>query len=255
MPPNLVALKTIVRKEVIRFTRIWMQSLLPPVITISLYFTIFGHLIGSQIHPIRGFSYLQFIAPGLIMMFVITNAYSNVVSSFYSTRFMRSVEEILVSPCPNYILLLGYILGGLLRGLAVGLIVTTVSLFFTHLHLQHPGVTLAVVCLSALLFALAGFTNAVFANSFDDISIIPTFVLTPLTYLGGVFYSVDMLPEFWQKLSYFNPILYMVNGFRYGILGLSDVSLGATFSVICAAIVALFCLNVFFLKKGIGLRT
>lgn len=255
MSANFIALKTIVRKEIIRFTRIWMQSLLPPVITITLYFTIFGNLIGKQINQIEGYDYMQFIAPGLIMMFVINNSYGNVVSSFYSTRFMRNVEELLVSPCPNAIILLGYTLGGLARGIAVGMIVTVVTLFFTHLQLQHAFETFVIVSLSAVLFSLAGFTNAVFANSFDDITIIPTFILTPLTYLGGVFYSVDMVPGIWRQISYLNPILYMVNGFRYGILGITDVSLITTFSIIIGAIITLFSVNLILLNKGVGLRS
>lgn len=255
MSRNLIALKTIVRKEIIRFTRIWMQSLLPPVITITLYFMIFGNLIGRQIAEIHGFSYMQFIAPGLIMMFVINNSYGNVVSSFYSTRFMHNVEEILVSPCPNYIILIGYVIGGLARGLCVGIIVTFVTLFFTHLQLQHAFETLSIVCLSSILFSLLGFTNAIYANSFDDITIIPTFILTPLTYLGGVFYSIDMVPGIWRQISYFNPILYMVNGFRHGILGVSDVDIVTTFGIVSLSIGLIFSLNLFLLYRGTGLRS
>ncbi|MFT6492365.1 MAG: ABC-2 type transport system permease protein, partial [Porticoccus sp.] len=206
-----VAFTTILVKEVRRFMRIWQQTLLPPAITIALYFVIFGKLIGPRIGEMSGFTYIEFVVPGLIMMSVITNAYGNVVSSFFGTKFQRSIEELLVSPVPNYIILLGYVIGGVVRGLAVGVIVTLLSLFFTDLQVSHLGVTVAIVFLTAVLFALAGFINAVFANSFDDISIIPTFVLTPLTYLGGVFYSISMLPPFWQAVSLANPVLYMVN--------------------------------------------
>jgi len=252
---NIVALQTIVRKELTRFFRIWMQSILPPVMTLTLYFTIFGNLIGSQIGMVKGFSYMQFIAPGLIMMFVINNSYGNVVSSFYSARFMRNVEELLVSPTSNLTILLGFTLGGLARGIIVGAIVTVVSLLFTHLHLTHALITFLIVVLSSFLFSLAGFTNAVFAESFDDISIIPTFVLTPLTYLGGVFYSIDMVPGIWRTISYGNPILYIINGFRYGILGVSDVNIYYSFSIVCASIVVLFLFNLTLLNRGVGLRT
>jgi ABC-2 type transport system permease protein len=251
---NMVALTTIVNKEVHRFTRIWVQTLLPPAITMALYFVIFGRLIGSQIGDMHGFNYMQYIAPGLIMMSVITNSYMNVVSSFFSTKFMRSVEELLVSPVPNSIILLGYVLGGVARGLCVGLIVTVLALFFTDLHIQHLGVTVAIVLLTAVVFSLGGFINAVYANSFDDVSIVPTFVLTPLTYFGGVFYSIDMLPEFWRNLSLGNPILYMVNTFRYGILGVSDVNVNIAFLMIGFCIVLLTAYSMYLLNVGKGLR-
>ncbi len=204
---QFVALSTIVRKEVRRFTRIWMQTLLPPVITMGLYFIIFGNLIGSRIGQMGGFDYMAFVVPGLIMMSVINNSYSNVVSSFFSAKFTKSIEELQVSPTPSYIIMLGYVSGGALRGLLVGAIVTGVSLFFTDMQIKHVGITMLVVLLTALLFAVAGMINAIFAKSFDDISIIPTFVLTPMTYLGGVFYSISLLPEFWQGVSKLNPIL------------------------------------------------
>ena len=223
---QLIAFQTIEVKEIRRFLRIWPQTLLPPAITMTLYFVIFGHLIGPRIGEIGGFSYIQFMVPGLIMMAVITNAYSNVVSSFYGAKFQHSVEELLVSPVPNYVILLGFVVGGVARGLCVGAMVTMLSLGFTELHLHSLVVTVVTILLTSVLFSLGGFINAVFANSFDDISIVPTFVLTPLIYLGGVFYSVDMLPEFWRNVSYLNPILYMVNAFRQGLLGVSDVSLG-----------------------------
>jgi ABC-2 type transport system permease protein len=214
-----IALQTIVTKEVRRFTRIWVQTLLPPAITMSLYFVIFGNIVGSRVGQMGGFDYMQYIVPGLIMMAVITNSYSNVVSSFYSAKFQRSIEELMVSPVPPQIILSGYVIGGMVRGLLVGLIVTVLSLFFTQLHIHHVGIIIYSVLLTSILFSLGGFINAVFAKSFDDISIVPTFVLTPLTYLGGVFYSIDNLSPFFQTVSLFNPIVYMVNTFRYGILG------------------------------------
>jgi ABC-2 type transport system permease protein len=249
-----IAFCSILRKEIKRFTRIWVQTLLPPAITMALYFVIFGKLIGSRIGDMAGFSYIQFVAPGLIMMSVLTNAYSNVVSSFYSAKFQRSIEEVLVSPTPNYIILLGYTLGGVARGLAVGFLVTLLSLMFTDLPIHNLAATVVFVLMTAMVFSLAGFINAVYANSFDDISIVPTFVLTPLTYFGGVFYSVNLLPEFWQKVSIFNPILHMVNAFRYGILGISDVNIGAAFVGLALTIVVLFALSLHLLTNGKRLR-
>jgi ABC-2 type transport system permease protein len=249
-----VALTTILRKEVSRFSRIWVQTLLPPAITMALYFVIFGTLIGSRIGQMDGFDYMSFVVPGLIMMSVITNSYSNVVSSFYSTKFQRSVEELLVSPTPNYIILIGYVLGGVSRGLAVGFIVTMLSLFFTELKIHSVTVTVAIVFMTSVLFSLAGFINAVYANSFDDISIVPTFVLTPLTYLGGVFYSISLLPEFWQGVSQLNPVLYMVNAFRYGFLGISDINIASAFIGVGLFIVALFVFSLHLLKTGKRLR-
>lgn len=249
------AFETIVVKEIRRFTRIWIQTLLPPAITVALYFVIFGALIGSRIGQMEGFSYMEYIVPGLIMMSVITNAYSNVVSSFFSTKFQRSVEEMLVSPLPNYILIWGFVIGGVARGLAVGLIVTVLALIFTDLQVHNLLVTITVVLLTAMLFSLGGFINAMYAGSFDDISIVPTFVLTPLTYLGGVFYSISMLPPFWEGVSRLNPIVYMVNGFRYGILGISDIHLGVAYGMIILFVVVLYVWAHWLLKKGIGIRS
>lgn len=249
-----VALQTIVRREVRRFTRIWPQTLLPPAITMVLYFVIFGNLIGSRIGEMGGFSYMQYIVPGLIMMAVITNSYSNVVSSFFSTKFQRSIEELLVSPVSPHIILIGFVTGGMCRGLMVGAIVTVLSLFFTQLQVHHIGVTVAVIILTSLVFSLGGFLNALFARNFDDISIVPTFVLTPLTYLGGVFYSINLLPVFWQKVSLANPILHMVNAFRYGILGVSDISIGIALSFMVAAAAVLYVVCIHFLKTGRGMR-
>jgi ABC-2 type transport system permease protein len=222
---NWVAFKTLITKEYIRVIRIWIQTIVPPAITMTLYFIIFGNLIGRRIGDMDGFDYMQYIAPGLIMMSVITNSYGNVVSSFFGAKFGRHIEEMLVSPMSNVTIVLGHVAGGVVRGMLVGSLVTVVALAFTSLRVTHPLVTVSVILLSSVVFSLAGFINAVFARKFDDISIVPTFVLTPLTYLGGVFYSISLLPEFWQRVSMANPILYMVNAFRFGILGTSDISI------------------------------
>lgn len=249
------AFKSIVIKEIYRFTRIWVQTLVPPAITMTLYFVIFGNLIGSRIGQMSGVSYMDFIVPGLIMMSVITNSYSNVASSFYSAKFQRNVEELLVAPVPNHVLILGFVGGGVARGLAVGCIVTLVAMFFTDIQIHNFPLLAITVLLTSFAFAIAGFINAVFAKSFDDISIIPTFVLTPLTYLGGVFYSISLLPEFWQGVSQANPIVYMINAFRYGFLGFTDVSLTLSFSVIIGFIVIFYSLAYHLVERGIGLRS
>ena len=250
-----IAFKTILIKEFLRFIRIWIQTVLPPMITTALYFIIFGNLIGSQIGTIDGIRYMDYIVPGLILMAIITNAYSNVVSSFYGSKFQRHIEEMLVSPIPNYIIVLGFTAGGVARGLTVGLAVTLVSVAFTGLQLNNLLIAFSVAVLTAILFSLGGFINGIYAKSFDDISIIPTFVLTPLTYLGGIFYSINMLPEFFQRISHMNPILYMVNTFRYGLLGVSDINLSISFVIILASIVALYLISLKLLKEGVGLRT
>lgn len=250
-----VALKSILTKETNRFLRIWLQTLVPPAITMALYFIIFGNLIGSRIGEMDGFSYMAFIVPGLIMMSVITSSYSNVASSFFSAKFQRNVEELLVAPVPNYIIVLGYIGGGMARGMLVGLIVTLLSLFFVTIQIHNIAVIIATVMLTSMLFSLGGLINAIYAKSFDDISIIPTFVLTPLTYLGGVFYSLTLLPEFWQKVAILNPVVYMVNAFRYGFLGISDVSLTVALSVVCSFIVVMFSFALYLINRGIGLRS
>lgn len=249
-----IAFLTILHKEIKRFTRIWVQTLLPPAITMILYFVIFGKLIGSRIGDMGGFSYIEFVAPGLIMMAVITNAYANVSSSFFSAKFQRSIEELLVSPTPNYIILLGYVMGGVARGVAVGLIVTLMSLFFADLHIHHWFTTLFIVLMTSILFSIAGFINAIYANTFDDVSIIPTFVLTPLTYFGGVFYSINLLPEFWQQVSVLNPILHMVNAFRYGMLGITDLNIGMALVGLTVFVVILFVIALHLLKTGKRLR-
>lgn len=249
------ALKTITIKEFLRFIRIWLQTVVPPAITVALYFIIFGELIGSQIGDIDGFSYIDYIVPGLILMAVISNAYANCVSSFFSSKFHRSVEEMLISPLPNYIIVAGYVSGGMLRGIVVGIAVTIVAMLFTRIEIHSYAVTIAVFILTSILFALAGFINAVYARTFDDISIIPTFILTPLTYLGGIFYSINMLPEIWQKVSLANPILYMINAFRYGLLGVTDIDLVTAFLIIMIFIVALFMFALRLLDKGVGIKS
>ena len=251
---NFIAFRTIVREEIRRFIRIWPQTLLPPVITTSLYFMIFGRLIGDRLGDINGVSYMDYIVPGIILMSVISNSYANVVASFYSSKFQRNIEELLVAPVANWVILVGYISGGITRGVLVGAIVTAISLLFIEITVYHLGITLAVYFLTAILFALAGFINAVFADSFDDISIIPNFVLTPLTYLGGVFFSVSMLPEIWQKISLANPILYMINAFRYGLIGVTDIAIEIAFLMTVGFIVFLAFLSLFLLHKGVGIK-
>ena len=252
---QMIALRTIIKKEIQRFLRIWVQTLIPPAITIVLYFVVFGHLIGPRIGHMDGFNYMQYIVPGLIMMSVITNSYGNVVSSFFGHKFQRCIEELMVSPTPEYIIIIGFIIGGVARGILVGIIVSFLSLFFAELYLYHAGITLSIVILTSVLFSLGGFINAIYANKFDDISIIPTFILTPLTYLGGVFYSIDLLPPFWSTVSMVNPIVYMVNGFRYGILGVSDVSLTFTYFMISIFIVLLYIWAFVLMRTGYGMRT
>lgn len=252
---QMMALRTIIRKEIQRFLRIWVQTLIPPAITIVLYFVVFGQLIGARIGHMGGFNYMQYIVPGLIMMSVITNSYSNVVASFFAHKFQRCIEELMVSPTPEYIIIIGFIIGGVARGILVGSIVSVLSLFFADLNLYHAGVTFSIVILTAVLFSLGGLINAIYANNFDDISIIPTFILTPLTYLGGVFYSIDLLPPFWATVSKANPIVYMVNGFRYGILGVSDVSLVGSYAMIGIFIVGLYIWAFILMRTGYGMRT
>ncbi|HUD96916.1 MAG TPA: ABC transporter permease [Woeseiaceae bacterium] len=251
---NWVALKTLLAKEFIRVIRIWVQTIVPPAITMTLYFIIFGSLIGRRIGSMDGFDYMQYIAPGLIMMSVITNSYANVVSSFFGAKFGRHIEEMLVSPMSNATIIIGHVGGGVIRGLLVGAMVMLVALAFTRLRVEHPLVTVSMVLLSSIVFSLAGFINAVFARKFDDISIIPTFVLTPLTYLGGVFYSISLLPEIWQQISLANPILYMVNAFRYGILGTSDIDIRHAYLIVVLFVAGLFTVALTLLNKGVGIR-
>ena len=251
---NWIGLKTIVTKEILRVLRIWVQTIVPPAIMMTLYFIIFGNLIGRRIGTMGGFDYMQYIAPGLIMMSVITNSYGNVVSSFFGAKFGRHIEEMIVSPMSNATIIIGHVAGGVIRGLLVGAMVTVIALAFTSLEVQHPLITISMVLLTSTVFALAGFINAIFARKFDDISIVPTFVLTPLTYLGGVFYSISLLPEFWQQLSRVNPILYMVNAFRYGILGVSDISIYMAYTIVILFVAGLFTACLLLLNRGVGIR-
>ncbi len=251
---NLIAIRTLVRKEMIRVLRIWVQTIVPPAITMTLYFINFGNLIGKRIGTMEGYDYMQYIAPGLIMMSVITNSYGNVVSSFFGAKFGRHIEEMLVSPMSNASIIIGHVAGGVIRGLGVGLLVTVIALFFTRLDVAHPLIMLSMVVLSSTVFALAGFINALFAKKFDDISIVPTFVLTPLTYLGGVFYSISLLPEFWQGVSKANPILYMVNAFRYGVLGTSDINIVHAYAIVLLFVAILFTACLMMLNRGVGIR-
>ncbi len=252
---NLICFYTIARRESTRIFRIWVQTLVPPVITMTLYFIIFGNFIGSQLADIKGYDYMAFIAPGLIMMSIITNSYTNTVSSFFSTKFQRNIEELLVSPTPDWVIILGYISGGVVRGLSVGFLVSMVSLMFTRLPLFSLTYTVLFALLTSVVFSLAGMINGIFARKFDDISIIPTFVITPLTYLGGVFYSISLLPEFWQYVSKANPIIYMVDGFRYGFLGSSDINVTIGLGMLVLFAIGLFSINLYLLKKGTGTRT
>jgi len=255
MTSDLVSLGSIARKEIVRIFRIWIQTLVPPVITLTLYFIIFGSFIGSQLNNIGGYSYMAFIAPGLIMMSIITNSYTNTVSSFFSAKFQRNIEELLVSPTPNWVIVLGYVAGGMVRGLSVGLLVSVVSLLFIRLPLHNLGCTILFALLTSFVFSLAGMINGIFARKFDDVSIIPTFVITPMTYLGGVFYSIGLLPEFWQAVSKVNPIVYMISGFRFGFLGISDISIWVGVGMLLFFSIALFTANIYLLRKGIGIRT
>jgi ABC-2 type transport system permease protein len=251
----MVAMYTLARKEIVRILRIWSQTILPPAITMTLYFVIFGNLIGKRIGQMGGFDYMSFIVPGLVMMSVITNSYGNIVSSFFGAKFSKHIEEMLVSPMPNIVILIGHVVGALARGLLVGSIVTIIALFFSKIEIFNIWIILSTVVLTSIVFALGGFINACLANKFDDIAIIPAFILTPLTYLGGVFYSISLLPEFWQTVSKFNPVLYMVNAFRYGFLGVSDVDIYFAYSIIIGFVILLGSVCMYLLNKGIGLRS
>jgi ABC-2 type transport system permease protein len=253
--PNLVALGTVTRREIHRILRIWAQTLVPPAITMTLYFLIFGGLIGSRIGTMDGIDYMDFIVPGLVMMSIIQNSYGNIASSFFGAKFGRHVEELLVSPMPDWVILTGYVAGAVTRGVAVGAIVLLIASLFTDVQVPHPLVTLTTVLLGATIFALAGFVNAVYARKFDDIAIVPTFILTPLTYLGGVFYSVTLLPGWAEAMTHANPIFYMVNAFRYGLLGVSDVPLWIAYALMVGFVVALSALALWLLRRGVGLRT
>lgn len=249
-----VAYLTIARREILRFARIWVQTIIPPVVMVGLYFVIFGKLIGQRIGEMDGMNYVDFIMPGLVMMSIITNSYANVVSSFYGAKYSHYIEEMLIAPIPNIVILIGYVTGGIVRGMSVGIAVTLVSLFFTDFSIHAPLIVFAIAFLTAFLFSLAGLINGVFARTFDDVTIIPTFVLTPLTYLGGIFYSIKLLPETWQQVSLINPILYMVNSFRFGFRGVSDIGLGTAIMVILFFIVILFAFCMILLERGTGIR-
>ncbi|MEZ0471273.1 ABC transporter permease [Luteimonas salinilitoris] len=255
MRDNWIALGTIVRREIVRILRIWGQTLVPPAITMTLYFLIFGGLIGSRIGEMGGFSYMEFIVPGLVMMSVIQNSYGNISSSFFGAKFGRHIEELLVSPMPSWVVLTGYVAGAVARGLAVGAIVLCIAMLFTTVRIPHPLVTFSTVLLGATIFALAGFVNAVYAKKFDDVAIVPIFILTPLTYLGGVFYSVSLLPGWAEAATHANPIFYMVNAFRYGLLGQSDVPLWIAYALMLFFVVALATLGLMLLRRGVGLRS
>lgn len=251
---NWIGFYTIVRKEMQRILRIWVQTLMPPVIQMTLYFLIFGSVIGSRVGQMGGYNYMTYIAPGLITMAVITNSYSNVVSSFFGSKFARHIEELLVSPLPNVFILLGYMAGGMARGLTVAAVVTLIASLFTHLPITHIWVIITAALLTSAIFALGGFLNALFATKFDDVTIIPTFILTPLQYLGGVFYSISLLPPFWQHLTRADPMLYMIDTLRYGFLGISDIAMGEAYAIMGGFLVVLFTLSLWLLRRGTGLK-
>ncbi len=253
-PQQIIAFNTLLRKEISRFMRIWIQTLLPPAIITVLYFIIFGKLIGAQLRSINGYSYIDYIVPGLILMSVITNSYANVVSSFFSAKFQRNIEELLISPMPNYMILAGFIAGGVVRGVAVGVVVYAVSACFTTLPFTNAALAFVILVLTAVLFSLAGFINGVYARTFDDIAAIPTFVLTPLTYLGGIFYSVEMLPPAWRDVSLLNPILYMISGFRHGLLGVSDMNPGVSVAITLMLVTALTAAALYLLHRGTRIK-
>lgn len=249
------ALKSLAAKETNRYMRIWVQTLVPPVITTSLYFIIFGKMIGSRIGDMGGFSYMEYIVPGLIMMSVITSSYANVSSSFFSQKFQKNIEEILVAPVPTHIIIWGFLIGGIGRSILVGSLVTIISLFFVPLHVYSWSIGIITFLMTAIVFSLAGLLNGIFAKSYDDVSIVPTFVLQPLTYLGGVFYAISMLPPIWQAISKVNPIVYMISGFRYGFLGVTDVPVMVSMLILVLFIAVLYAICWYLISKGRGLRS
>lgn len=252
---QLIGLLTLTKKEVVRVFRIWKQTLLPPVVTTSLYFLIFGSFIGNRIGRLQDVSYIDFIVPGLIIMSVLTNAYANVSSSVFGQKFQNNIDELLVSPLETPIILCGFLSGGVVRSLVIGTLVAFVSSLFSSFKVYHVGIMILTLLLTSILFSLTGFLNALYAKKFDDIAVIPTFVLTPLTYLGGVFYTVSLLSPFWQKISIFNPILYIVNLFRYSLLGISDINISIALAVLTFLTAALWILSYKLLHKGIGLKS
>ena len=251
---QLTAFYTMLRNDFVRIIRIWSQTLLPPIVTTSLYFIVFGTFIGSQLAPIHGLKYIQFIVPGLIMMSVITSSYMNTVSTFYFAKWTKTLDEILVSPMPDWLVIFGFVSGGVMRGLMVGALVGVVGLFFTHLAIHNIVALVAALVLTSVLFSLAGLINGAFAKSFDGISIVPTFVLTPLTYLGGIFFSISQFPPIWQKVSLFNPILYMINAFRWGFFGVSDINILTCFGVLIGFILLFLIVLLWLFRRGIGVR-
>lgn len=249
------ALKSLAIKETNRYLRIWVQTLVPPVITTSLYFVIFGKMIGGRIGDMGGFSYMEFIVPGLIMMSAITSSYSNVSSSFFSQKFQKNIEELLVAPVPTHVIIWGFVLGGLGRSLLVGTLVTIISLLFVPLNVFSWLIVILTLLMTAILFSLAGLINGVFAQSYDDVSIVPTFVLQPLTYLGGVFYAISMLPPFWQTVSKVNPIVYMISAFRYGFLGTTDVPIRVSLMILVLFIIIVYSVCYYLINTGKGIRS
>lgn len=251
---QLIALKTLLRKELTRIFRIWTQTLLPPLVTQTLYFLIFGHFIGSQIGDIHGISYMAFIVPGLVMMAVISNSYGNVVSSFFGSKFQRNIEEMLVSPMKPWVILAGYTLAGVLRGVLVGVMVFIVSCFFVAPHVEHPWIVLLFMVIAAMMFSLAAMINGIFAKNFDEVAFFQNFILTPLIYLGGVFYSIERLPVIWQHISLINPLVYMINGLRFGFYGISDVNIWISIGLLVVFTAILWVVNLTLISRGIGIK-
>lgn len=249
-----VSLYTLINHEIVRVLRIWPQTILPPVVTTILYYIIFGSVIGPRIGEMNGYNYIQFIMPGLVMMNVIEVAYINVDSSFFMAKFFRSIEEILITPMTSHSVLCGFVAGGMFRAIAVGLLVAVMSLFFTKITVANWGLTILIVVLTAVFMSLVGFIAGVFAKKFDDLSIVPMFVLTPLSYFGGVFYSVDLLPKTWQAATHANPLFYMISGFRYAILGTADVDILFVLCLLFGGILILYAYAYWLLQKGIGIK-
>lgn len=254
IPSQIIGLYTLLKAQIKRTCRLWVQVLVPPIITTALYFMIFGKIMGARIGSIDGISYIEYITPGLIMMAVVNNAFSHVTAVLFGARFQHSIEELLVSPMTNLAILTGYVLGGVIRAFIVGFFVLLVACFFARVQIDHPLLALAVCFIAAVLMALVAFINSVLARTFDDISIIPTFILTPMSYLGGVFYSIHLLPTLWRTISMFNPLLYLINAFRYAFFGVADVAFGTALTVISATalMLAIVCLQM--MNKGVGLR-
>ena len=246
-----IAYKTITIKEILRFVRIWIQTILPPMIVAFLYLLIFGFVVGSRVGQMAGQDYVHYLVPGVILMSAIMHAYSNTVSSFYLTKFNRSIEEILVSPIPDWLIIAGFVTGGIVRGIAVGLAVFMVAWLVVGFALPNLVIFSLILLLTTTLFSIAGFINAIFAKSFDDITIVPNFILMPLTYLGGMFYDVRILPEFWQNVTQINPIFYMIDGFKVAFFGSASIPIIVSIAILLAMIIALFLLAVFLMQRHI----